>query len=421
LRYLISLLILSTAGGQLLRIPYLQGTGILVSDFILAIVGLFWLYQLITKQVKIRLDKINLTLIAFLLFLLTSLLFNIYKIPTSDGLLSLFYYLRLFAYLSLFFIAQDLNKKKVFLFYLTILTTLSLVVLGFLQLKYFPDFEVLNMQKQGWDPHIGRMLSTWFDPNFLGGFFAFVLSLLSGILVVNFNKTPNLLLFFSSKKNLILSGVFFLTLISLVLTYSRSSYLAFLVAMFLVTLIASRKLLLVGIISVILIFSVSDRLQIRVIDAYETAQSMFNPYSVDTPDATARFRIESWKEGIDLFREKPFIGHGFNTLRYIQAQRGLTEWKSHNAGGIDSSLLTLLVTTGIIGLTLFMIFLSQILLKTYHNYQQDSDILNSGLNLGYFCGIIGLLVHSFFVNSLLFPFIMIFLWIFGGIVMHKNK
>lgn len=421
MRYLISLLILSTAGGQLLRIPYLQGTGILVSDFILAIVGLFWLYQLITKQVKIRLDKINLTLIAFLLFLLTSLLFNIYKIPTSDGLLSLFYYLRLFAYLSLFFIAQDLNKKKVFLFYLTILTTLSLVVLGFLQLKYFPDFEVLNMQKQGWDPHIGRMLSTWFDPNFLGGFFAFVLSLLSGILVVNFNKTPNLLLFFSSKKNLILSGVFFLTLISLVLTYSRSSYLAFLVAMFLVTLIASRKLLLVGIISVILIFSVSDRLQIRVIDAYETAQSMFNPYSVDTPDATARFRIESWKEGIDLFREKPFIGHGFNTLRYIQAQRGLTEWKSHNAGGIDSSLLTLLVTTGIIGLTLFMIFLSQILLKTYHNYQQDSDILNSGLNLGYFCGIIGLLVHSFFVNSLLFPFIMIFLWIFGGIVMHKNK
>lgn len=420
MKYLVSLLIISTIGGQLLRLPYLQGTGILISDFILGCIGIFWLYQLITKQSKIRFNKINLALIIFIIFTLVSLLFNIYTLPSYDSLISLFYYLRLFAYLSLFFIVQDFPKQKSKVFNLTIGTTLAIALLGFLQLKFFPNFEVLRMQEEGWDPHIGRMLSTWFDPNFLGGFFVFVLSLLSGVIVVKFNKSKSFLNFLHSKKNLILTSLFFLFSLSLVLTYSRSSYLAFLTAMFLLTLIASRKLLLIGAIFVVLLFSVSDRMQTRVVDAYESAQSIFNPYSVDTLDATARFRLESWKDGFALFNEKPFIGHGFNTLRYIQAKRGLTEWKSHNAGGIDASLLTLLVTTGSLGLILFLSFIFQLLKKVYLNYKQESDVLIQGLNLGYFCGIIGLLVHSLFVNSLLFPFIMIFVWIFGGILSRQN-
>jgi len=216
---LLSLLIFSTIGGQLLRIPYLQGTGILLSDLILGVIGVFWLFQLITKQSKIKLNKTNLLLILFLGFTLVSLLFNIYTLLSHDSLISLFYYLRLLAYISLFFIAQDLPKQQSKIFNLTIGTSLALVILGFLQLKFFPNFEVLRMQEKGWDPHIGRMLSTWFDPNFLGGFFAFVLSLMGGVLIVDFNKTNNLLTFFQSKKNFILSGIFFLILLSLILTY----------------------------------------------------------------------------------------------------------------------------------------------------------------------------------------------------------
>ncbi len=417
MKYLLFLLIFSTTGGQLFRIPYLQGTGILASDLILGIIGIVWLVQLITRQKKVTLNKINLTLIAFLGFTFVSLLFNLYTLPSHDSLISLFYFIRFFAYLSLFWILQDFSKQQSAFFNITILTTLALVLLGFLQLKFFPNFEVLRMQEKGWDPHIGRMLSTWFDPNFLGGFFAFILSLIGGVLILKFERAKNLILFFKSKRNLFLGTIFFLTLFGLLLTYSRSAYLAFLSAMFFLTLIASRKLFVVGIISVVLIFSFSDRIQKRVVDAYQSAQSIFNPYSVSTPDATARFRIQSWKDGVDLFREKPFLGHGFNTLRYIQAKRGFTEWKSHSAGGIDSSLLTLLVTTGSIGLILFLSFLFQLLKNVYRNFRTKSDIFLQGMNLGYFCGLIGLLVHSLFVNSLLFPFIMIFMWMWGGALM----
>ncbi len=145
-----------------------------MSDFLLLIIGILWLFKLLTKQSKIHFNQNNIILIAFITFTFISLLLNIATIPSSDALISFFYFVRFVAYLSLFFIVQDFKKYQTKIFNLTALTAFILVILGFLQLKFFPDFDVLRMQEKGWDPHIGRMLSTWFDPNFLGGFFVFV-------------------------------------------------------------------------------------------------------------------------------------------------------------------------------------------------------------------------------------------------------
>jgi len=38
-------------------------------------------------------------------------------------------------------------------------------------LKFFPSFKDLRMNELGWDPHEGRLLSTWFDPNYVGIYF----------------------------------------------------------------------------------------------------------------------------------------------------------------------------------------------------------------------------------------------------------
>lgn len=423
MQFLLSLLLLSTIGGQLLRIPYLQGTGITITDVILGIVLIVWLIKLITKQVQIKWNLINNLLLGFWMLMFISLLVNIYILPTHDLLISLFYYLRLVAYSSLFFVSQALSKKQIKSFFnLSVFISLALALLGFLQLKFFPDFEVLRMQEKGWDPHIGRLLSTWFDPNFLGGFFGFVLSLMGGVLITEHNRTKNLFKILSKKENLFYLTTFFIVLIALVLTYSRSAYLGFLVGMFLLGLIASRKILVIGMISVVLLFSFSARLQERVIDAYESAQALFNDQSVDTLDATARFRYQSWQDGLQLFSEKPVLGHGYNTLRYIQAKRGYTEWKSHASGGIDSSLLTLLVTTGLVGIFIYLIFFGTLLWKAFSNYKKNKPrIFLNGIQLGYVCGFMSLLVHSFFVNSLLFSFIMIFVWFWGGVVLGKNN
>ena len=422
MKILLTLLVLSTTTGQLLRIPYLQGTGILVTDILLGIVLIAYLIKLLTHQTKIQSNYINLSVATFLGFTLISLLCNIYALPTHDLFISAFYYLRFAAYTSLFFVFQSETKNIRFYLIITLFATVTLCLLGFLQLRYFPDFETLRMQEKGWDPHINRLLSTWYDPNFLGGFFVFTISLLSGIMIINFNRTKNLFNFLCDKININYVFVIIIILTAIFLTYSRSAYLALIISVLLLGLIASRKFLVVAIISGLLLFSVSGRVQSRVINAYHSAQAILNPQSIDTLDATAKFRYQSWQNGLSLFNEKPVIGHGYNTLRYIQAKRGYTEWKSHAAGGIDSSLLTLLVTTGSIGILLYLNIIFFVLRNSLINFKQKTKPLLQGLNLGFFCGLIGLIVHSFFVNSLLYPFIMIFIWSWAGLLSkQKNK
>lgn len=413
---LLILLILSTAGGQLLRIPYLSGTGILVTDLILAVILPVYLMQLLTQKVRFRFTVSNLTLLFFLGFSLTTLLFNSYFLPDADLVISFFYLLRFSAYLALFFVAQNFSPHLKTFFHWMLIATGLITLFGFLQLAFFPNFEALGMQDLGWDPHINRLLSTWFDPNFIGGFLVFSCSLIAGVLV----QIKNWSGFLQQKINVFYLLAFCGGLGAIILTYSRSSYLALVCALFLLGLIASRKLIFGMLILGVLTFGASERLQTRVLDAFNSAEALLNAQSVETLDATARYRLASWENGLNLFAEKPFFGHGYNTLRYLQSSRGYLIGQSHAAGGFDSSLLTLLVTNGIIGFGIFMFLIGVILYAKFKNYRQSSDLFFKGLNLGYFCGLIGLLIHSFFVNSLLFPLMLVFLWLWAGLLEQRK-
>lgn len=420
MHFLVSLVVLSTIGGQIFRIPYLQGTGILASDILIAILLLAYTLGLTLKKNSLSNLPLNRVFFLFFIFSFISLLFNLYLLPTHDLLISFFYFIRFWSYCFLFLIGQESSHKLSYFFNLTLITSLIICILGFLQLKFFPNFEILRMQEKGWDPHIGRMLSTWFDPNFLGGFFAFCANLILGVIVLKFKKTEKIFTLIKEHQFILASFTLLLIIFSILLTYSRSSYLALLIGVFLIGLIASRKMLLIAFISVFIAFSFSGRLQSRITDAYASAKALFNPYSVDTLDATARYRIDSWQKGFGLFLEKPILGHGYNTIRYIQAKRGYTEWKSHNAGGFDASLLTVLVTTGSIGFLIFSFFLFLLTKKIFLNYKKENNLFVKGLNLGFLGGISGLLVHSFFVNSLLFPLIMIFVWFWSGLLIKAK-
>ena len=189
--------------------------------------------------------------------------------------------------------------------------------------------------------------------------------------------------------------MFIILLIALALTFSRSSYLAFLVAGFIFAFIADRRIILIGIITAGLLFTVSERAQERVIDAVNSAQALFME-TEKTMDPTSRLRVESWNVGIKLFEKNPLTGIGFNTLKVVQKQEWADMYKSHAGSGIDSSLLTVLSTTGIVGLLSYLWILTIILRKSINNY----FLTKNYYYLGFFAGFIGILVHSLFVNTL---------------------
>lgn len=271
-----------------------------------------------------------------------------------------------------------------------------------------------SLESAGYDPHINRLVGSWLDPNFIGGYFAIILCFVFTDMLYK-------------KRISMLNGLTTICLsIGLFLTYSRSALLAFATGVIIIGLVKSRKLLIAIIIIGTLGVSVSDRAQQR-LSEFSTSISSIIFNSNENPDPTARLRIKNWEQTWELIKQKPLLGHGYNTLTYTKLRAGyIKEENNHSASGSDSSLLTILVTTGVAGLLNFITLLIKLLqtsIKTYSNKKPAKAFA-----LGYIASLIAILVHSNFVNSLLFPQILIPFWILTGLIYglsgnfsHNNK
>jgi O-antigen ligase len=109
-------------------------------------------------------------------------------------------------------------------------------------------------------------------------------------------------------------------------------------------------------------------------------------------------RGQSWQEGVNIWRQNPVFGVGFNTLRYYRRNQDTlgSDWQVTHAGaGLDNSFLFILSTTGIVG---FLAYLN--LLK--HLWKRSIIIKLS---------LIAAMSHALFQNSLFYPLVMIWMWL----------
>jgi len=186
MKLLLSLLLILPIFGQLIRIPYADRIGLMPTDLVVGLVLVLWVFNAIKEKKFLITKSFALPFVFFFGWALFSLILNIadLSLQFTDALQSLAYYLRYLSYFLLIFVfIQELKSKKNLESYfknLLFFSAFIIAILGFLQLSFFPSFYELRMHEIGWDPHIGRLLSSWFDPNFLGGYFVFVLSLLGG-------------------------------------------------------------------------------------------------------------------------------------------------------------------------------------------------------------------------------------------------
>lgn len=333
----------------------------------------------------------------FVAFGWASLLTHSTAMPLGALAQAALYGVRWFSLFTLYLIGQDLPEKaRTPLRWSLLVFAFALSLAGFVQLYFVPDFGAY--ESLGWDPHVGRLLSTWFDPNFVGGFLAFAVPLLLGF-SLDLPKRHQAL-------GLALTA---LCALALGLTLSRSGYLALAAALGCFGLLRSWKwiagFVLIGLLAIGLSSSIQNR-----VSALSNSASSFFTESYTLPDASARLRFGSWQEGWDLFVEAPLFGQGYN--RYADAALELGTLKDthiHSASGSDSSLLTVLASTGIFGgLAFLMLFLS-LLQQAWANRKQ-------GYAVGFFAGTLGLFVHSIFVNSLLFPLLLAPFFISAGLL-----
>ena len=391
---LISLLFLLF--GQLVKLPMGEKSPILPNDLFVPLLLLIWVFaKLKNKSFIVHKTNLNISIYLFLLLVVFSLILNLDHFLPNELYIGLAYALRIIGYILMFYLVIDsIRSKKDFNKFYNILLWIGLIfaLLGFLQLVFFPSFEA--MTQYGWDPHVKRLLSTFFDPNYAGGFLVFVNALVLARMLFCQNKTEKGLWFFA---------FLFLTL-AIIFTYSRSAYLAFAVVILVIGIFKSWRLLLFGALALVIAFFSFPRVQERILGGFSL-------------DVTAKMRLENYQEAQKIIEDNLIIGVGYNNLRAVREEYGqVLDVKSHAAGGFDSSFLTILATTGVLGFAAYLWLLWRILKDAFKEFwDKKSPPVLRGLGLGIFAGILSLIIHSQFVNSLLYPHIMLYMFIVLGL------
>jgi O-antigen ligase len=349
--------------GQIGGMSLFPGVVIYVHDVILAILVVLYIK-------KVGRSKLIIPIAAFIAAAILSLLVNLWRFPLPEIGLGSLYLVRWVLYGALYvLVLQKYVAPKLWLKGLYAVGV-GLGLIGLIQFFMYPDLR--NLMYLGWDPHYYRVFSTLLDPNFLGIILVFTLLLGFGLSI-------------KCRMWIILGQL--IAFVALLLTYSRSSFLALGTAILVWACIRRNwKLLavLAACTAIIFVFPKipGDTLKLTRIDSTIA-------------------RVGNWQESTELIAKAPVFGYGFNTLRYISPAVG--DIVSKSAAGLDSSILFILATTGIVGLAAYGYLIFSIL-----RINRTSIVcLSSFAALG---------VHSLFVNSAFYPWVMIWVWILTGAV-----
>ena len=373
----IILLTLSLISGQLFKLSIGTQGGLTILDIAIIIfciwgsIGLKFKLQKPPLWIKSGFAFIAVALISLLLTPL-SLTFTEYFTALSYAIrFSLYIFFGWLIYSGAFnFVKKNVDKILFF-------SGSALAFLGLTQFFFLPDLSFLI--KYGWDPHFSRAASTFFDPNFLGCFLVLSLITLTKL-----------------KRTKIFYVLFTFLYITLLVTFSRGAYLAFLSGFLAYSIL--NKSLRWGIVTIFLFMAL-----MLGFTSYQT--EVAQPRNIDRT-MSAQARLDTWQQGIALFQLHPILGVGFNAYRYGIREYNLGDEQflaSHGSTTNDSSLLYVASTAGFIGLISYLFFLGTLI-------KQKNPLLTAGL--------FALLAQSFFANTLFYPHLLI--WVILISVVHKK-
>jgi O-antigen ligase len=369
--------------GEIIRINI--GKDILIKplDVSVLLLSLFWIFLVVLKKVEVKNKFILLPVALFSISGFLSLLTTPLSLASGEFVVSFSYLLRWLSFASIFFIVRgfdiDFQKK---IKKLMLLIGILIVALGFAQYFFYPDLR--NLFYLGWDEHLYRMFSVFLDPNFAGVFFVLVLLLLLDD--------------FLKRKTWFLSLFSLVTLIAIFLTFSRTALIMLVVSVSIFLILHKKKkmvLILFGFVVLFVIFA-SKYFDIENMNLLRTA--------------SVNARIDSSRTALAIIQKNPVFGVGFNSYRYGQIEYGFRKSSSkifnHADSSTDNSYLFVLATTGILWFSFFIYLWYMIVKNNIKNRLAVSSL-------------VGVFISSFFINSLFYPVIL--LWLLIVMSIRENK
>lgn len=364
-------------------------------DLILLCIFTISTFYFIKKKNVPRPRNMFFTFFLFFIFGTCSLLISSAKLSFQELFTSFLYAFRLLLYANIIFAISLISKKeKDKIFQKLSLAGIVFIALGFVQYFLYPGLK--NLYYLGWDEHLYRLFSTLLDPNFAGAVIVLtIVTLLSFVLNVK-------------RKKPIFITLLFLSIVSLFLTYSRSSIIMFIVSI-LVFFILKKNYKTLILIFVFVFFS------IFLIPKDFSIENM-NPFR----SASIIGRSNSMKDALKVFETSPLYGVGFNSLRYSQRRIGVLDTRfelTHAGAGVPNSYLVVLATTGIIGLIIFLTFLLFVIKEVFRVFAEKGDYYS----IVTISCLVGVFVHSLFENTLFYPIVAIWIFTLVGVTVYRRQ
>ena len=276
-----------------------------VEDLVLILVSFTWLFKMAIEKALplIRKSPLNAPIGLYVAVLCIATLRGMIAGSVAP-LRGIFFVLKLVEYFILYFMVYNhVNTPKQVKLFLGVLIFTSFIV-GIYGNTHIGKVERISAPFEGSG-----------EPNTLGGYLLFILSILAGLIVYN-RERRNLVLF-----------IFIFLVPTFIYTLSRSSYLGMIPALVAFPLITKRKgaLNIVLILFITFIFLVTvgpPRIRDRIMGTFEPEERQeFRGVGAIQLGPSPAARVESWKRVlVKDFPRKPLLGYGMSGGIFLDSQ-----------------------------------------------------------------------------------------------------
>lgn len=216
------------------------------------------------------------------------------------------------------------------------------------------------------------------------------------VLLYNFRKKIPLF------KKLGLQLILFLSLVALVLNFTRISWIVYVLFLFCFFGIGKNKLKERFFLSLFTVFIIAITYFLYSETDIPVIISIFDRFSElsELSSSSAGTRLEAWDISLNLFLERPFTGHGLGTAS-----------ETHNVP------IQLLAETGVQGLLGFYFLIFYLLHKFYKMIYKSSDLFLKSVSLAVFFSLAGCIIFDF-TNHGIYHFV---LWLIIALGLATEK